>query len=211
MLLQEILHLKDDLPGHQSKDKHQLALSSGEGCYKENFFHRPTAQDPDSGVCPAVQEGTSAGRTSLSSETSRSSETTQQDLNTSLDACLAKPLQTTLPDQEEPSVESTDTTEAHPMEGEEKENNCIYLRYSLAMDILLCPFCYLVRGFQYLGGLSRHLKKIHSKWTTFRCALCDLPLRRRRNVSCIKSPAKDISHWKSRTLPVYVADTPSLL
>ncbi|CAM2096473.1 unnamed protein product [Caretta caretta] len=134
-----------------------------------------TAQDPDDGYCPAVQDGTSAGWTSLSSETSLPSETTQWDLNTSLDTCSAKPLHTTLPDQEEPSSESTDTAEAHPTEGEERENDCIYLQYPLPTDILLCPFCYPVRGFQYIGGLSRHLKRIHSKRITFRCALCNLP------------------------------------
>ncbi|CAM2117212.1 unnamed protein product [Caretta caretta] len=97
------------------------------------------------------------------------------DCNISLDACPAEPLHTTLPEQPEPSSESADMTEANPTEGEGKENDCIYLQYPLPTDMLLCPFCYPGGGFQYIGNLSRHLKRIHSKRITFRCALCDLP------------------------------------
>ncbi|CAM2113672.1 unnamed protein product [Caretta caretta] len=121
--------------------------------------------DPDDGHCPAVLEGTQTSKTRLPSET------TQLDLNTSLDACPAEPLHTTLPEPREPSSESAATTEAHPTEREEKENDCIYLQYPLLADTLLCLFCYPVRGFQYIGNL----KRIHSKQIAFRYALCDLP------------------------------------
>ncbi|EMP24585.1 hypothetical protein UY3_18351 [Chelonia mydas] len=147
----------------------QGVAGEAERCCKENFCNLFPYQDPDAGCSPAVpnamQEGTSADRTSLSSES------TQQDLNT----CPTESLNITHPDQGEPSSNTADMTEAHPMEGEERGNDCIYLKYRLPM--YLCPTCYLVQGFQYLDNLSRHLKRIYSRRIAFWCAFCDLPFK----------------------------------
>ncbi|CAM2095177.1 unnamed protein product, partial [Caretta caretta] len=52
---------------------------------------------------------------------------------------------------------------------------CIYLQYPLAADVLICPICSPPRSFHLLGGVTRHLKRCHSKLVAFSCALCSLP------------------------------------
>lgn len=135
-------------------------------------FTSLAAWGPAAGSAPGVpntnQEGTSAGRTSLSSET------TLRGLSTLLDAYPAGPHYAGPPDQGEPSSVTADMTEAHPMQGEGVRCSSPF-QYPFAKDVFFCPICYLVREYQFLGGFSRPLKKLHNKRITFRCTLCGLP------------------------------------
>ncbi|CAM2098434.1 unnamed protein product [Caretta caretta] len=49
----------------------------------------------------------------------------------------------------------------------------IYLQYPLTADVVICPICSSRRIFHLFGGITRHLKRCHSKRVTFSCALRD--------------------------------------
>ncbi|CAM2115248.1 unnamed protein product [Caretta caretta] len=145
------------------------------------------AHVPDAGDALAalhtIKRGISIDGASISPETTQrvtsaspdacpASETTQRDPRTLPDARPAGPLNPTRPHQDKPATDTADAAGTPPLQGNE---DTVYLQYPLTADVLICPICSPSRSFHLLGGVTRHLKRCHSKQVAFSCALCSLP------------------------------------
>ncbi|CAM2119368.1 unnamed protein product [Caretta caretta] len=171
------------------------------------------AQVPDAGGALAalhtIKRGISIDRTSISPETTQrvtstspdacpASETTQRDPRTLPDARPAGPIEPTCPHQDEPASDTVDAAGTPPLQGNE---DTIYLQNPLAADVLICPICSQPRSFHLLGGVTRHLKRCHSKRSPSAVPSAACPSSRRNNARRTKLPAENASREQHSLLP----------
>ncbi|CAM2103734.1 unnamed protein product [Caretta caretta] len=145
--------------------------------------HKPPWVPDAGGALHTIKRGISIDGTSISPETTQrvtsaspdacpASETTQRDPRSLPDDRPAGRLDPNRPHQDKPASDTADAAGTPLLQGNE---DTVYLQYPLTADMLIYPICSPPRSFHLLGGITRHLKRCHSKRVAFSCALCSLP------------------------------------